>query len=963
MTAPACPCGVFSHPRIIANPPGRASIGYRVGDYTAFRHALLLSRPDETALAEWHATAGGDLALQLLEWWAYLADVLTFYNERGMHEALLRTAGRAEDVRRIVRLLGYRPRPGIGATGIVAALTDSARPFVLARGFPIQSASESGNPPQVFELDQDVEIGLLGLPLPESARFPRLTGRAGTSAVVESRPWGGYAARGAEGRLLSFVPADEAPPPSPPIAPGQRCTVTIDGVVTLLKTDDTVLILKRDWNGEPEKLESAAPAPLDHALAVVDRIAPSWDAFGRPVTHVTLHPGHELPAGSLPQEYRILKATKLAHLWLYHERYPGMKTPTVGGLVAQAVESFFDPAGLFTGGISKEPPQDPHVLTSEVMSGPPGAPGVAHLEAITRGISPGDPVLFEQKVLPGGLASLFAALAQAFGSQANQALADLQKRLFQNTLLAKVTDYSEVIWYANPPEGDRIGQGPPVGPPSHALLSGGAAPIPIPHSQIRFNDPHGVASLMSGVDDVNIGTVVVHYGWQEVGDVAAVADGAPPAQPTAPVITQPAVPPAPGVPPEAPVPVVIEDATGAGVPGWLGVTNPEGPPLVGPLRALLNLLPVSRGQTVAAEILGSGDAILINQEFALKRSPLTYLADTGPGPMNGYRSTLRIRVGGIEWHEVATFFGQRADARVFVTREDDEQRTHVRFGDGEFGARLPSGTDNVVATYRFGSGAEVPRIGSLTTILRPQEGLQAIRNPIPPGGGADPDPPEQIRRYAPASVLTFGRAVSGDDYETVAAQTPGVSRARARWTWDAPSQRTLVKVFVGDDDAAVAAARRALRAFADPNRPIVVELAAPLFADLSFTLEVDPDFAPDAVSAAVRGMLLDPQQAPFGRDVVRIGDAVYDSQISDVCLRVPGVVAVHGIAFEPVSVAASIRRLPPGFGPAFKRWDAVLPGGRTPRESGERHSPGEGRFYLLGADRLHITTELVRHGR
>jgi len=64
-----------------------------------------------------------------------------------------------------------------------------------------------------------------------------------------------------------------------------------------------------------------------------------------------------------------------------------------------------------------------------------------------------------------------------------------------------------------------------------------------------------------------------------------------------------------------------------------------------------------------------------------------------------------------------------------------------------------------------------------------------------------------------------------------------------------------------------------------------------------------------------------------------------------------------------VSVAASVRRLPPGFGPAFKRWDAVLPGGRTPRESGERHSPGEGRFYLLGADRLHITTELVRHGR
>ena len=73
----------------------------------------------------------------------------------------------------------------------------------------------------------------------------------------------------------------------------------------------------------------------------------------------------------------------------------------------------------------------------------------------------------------------------------------------------------------------------------------------------------------------------------------------------------------------------------------------------------------------------------------------------------------------------------------------------------------------------------VPPIGTLTTILRPQPGLSAIRNPVAPGGGADPDPPEQIRRYAPRSVLTFGRAVSGDDYETIAAQTPGVRRARA----------------------------------------------------------------------------------------------------------------------------------------------------------------------------------------
>ena len=52
-----------------------------------------------------------------------------------------------EDVRRIVRLLGYRPRPGIAATGVVAAIAASPRPFELSAGFAIQGATGPGKPP------------------------------------------------------------------------------------------------------------------------------------------------------------------------------------------------------------------------------------------------------------------------------------------------------------------------------------------------------------------------------------------------------------------------------------------------------------------------------------------------------------------------------------------------------------------------------------------------------------------------------------------------------------------------------------------------------------------------------------------------------------------------------------------------------------------------------------------------
>ena len=950
---------------MISNVAGRTSIDYRIGDYASFRHALLRSRIGETALVDWHASAQGDLALQLLEWWAYVADVLTFYNERAMHEALLGTAVLPEDVRRIIRLLGYRPRPGIGATGVVAALTDSPRPLVLGHGFPIQATAGPGKSPQVFELDQDVEVGLLGRPLPASARLPDIPGGASTWSSELLGTWSGYAARDAEGRIRNSVPAEAPRDRSLPIKAGMQTTVALSGVVTLVKPDDTVLLLKRDWKGPPADATLAAPGPFEHAIAGVSNVEHAWDEFGRAVTLVTLTAGGDLETGAQRADYRILKATKLAHLWLYHERYPGPKLPSIGGMVAQALETVFDPGGLFSGGASKEPPQDAHVLTSTVLGSLPGTGGVAHLEAITRGISPGDPVLIEQRVFPGGLPSLFSEL---LGGVIGDALGKLQS----STFVAKVTDYSELIWYANPPELDRIGQGPPIGPPSHGLISGGAAPIPIPHSRIAFNDPLGAASRMS-MEDIGIGTVVVHYGWQDIGNLADVPPAVRPnaaAETTTPEVSRP-----PYVPPDMPLPVLIEDATGAGVPGWVGVKNPEGPSLVPPLRALLNLLPISRGQTVSSESLGNGDSNVLNQEFVLAHWPLTYLGDSGPHSNNGYRSTLRIRVNGIEWHEVASFYGQPADARIFVTRENEEQKTTVRFGDGQFGARLPAGTGNVVATYRYGSGAEVPKIGSLTTILRPQAGLQAIRNPIAPGGGADPDPPEQIRRYAPRSVLTFGRAVSGDDYETIAAQTPGVRRASARWVWDAASQRTLVKVFVGDDAAAVTAARTALSAFGDPNRPVMVELAAPRYVDLYLTLELDADFLPDAVSAAVQGSLLDPQRQPFGADVVRISEPVYNSQIYDVCMSVPGVVAVHDLSFR-VDVDTLAREVtvqpPPGFSLASRIWDPASMDRLRPlrsrvglkSEKSERHFPGEGRFYLLRADQLHIAADSgsARHG-
>ena len=151
-SSPICPCGVSQEPLTIVNSPGLNQISYRVGDYVSFRHALLRARAGEMELVNWRPGASGDLAVQMVEWWAYLADILTFYNERIANQDYLRTADLPESVKRLILLLGYRPRPGIGATGTLAALLSGPKTITLPQGFQMQSKPGPGKQPQIFEL-------------------------------------------------------------------------------------------------------------------------------------------------------------------------------------------------------------------------------------------------------------------------------------------------------------------------------------------------------------------------------------------------------------------------------------------------------------------------------------------------------------------------------------------------------------------------------------------------------------------------------------------------------------------------------------------------------------------------------------------------------------------------------------------------------------------------------------------
>src|SRR5262249_49676399 len=150
-----------------------------------------------------------------------------------------------------------------------------------------------------------------------------------------------------------------------------------------------------------------------------------------------------------------------------------------------------------------------------------------------------------------------------------------------------------------------------------------------------------------------------------------------------------------------------------------------------------NSAAATHGETVPAEILGSGDASIANQSFPLKKPPLTYVSAATP---SGAADTLTVRVDDVAWEEVPSLYGLGPDEAAYTLRTGDDGTTTVIFGDGKAGARLPTGTENVVATYRSGVGAAGEVAADSLTLLQSRPlGLRSVTNPLAASGAQDPE--------------------------------------------------------------------------------------------------------------------------------------------------------------------------------------------------------------------------------
>jgi hypothetical protein len=312
-----------------------------------------------------------------------------------------------------------------------------------------------------------------------------------------------------------------------------------------------------------------------------------------------------------------------------------------------------------------------------------------------------------------------------------------------------------------------------------------------------------------------------------------------------------------------------------------------------------NLVDASQGKAERDAVLGNGDNRQMWQTFPLPKSPLTYfLSAAGIPPQT---PELEIWVNDRLWTRVGAFYGHGPTEQIYIVREDAEGRSFVQFGDGETGARLPSGMKNVVAVYRTGVGAHgAMEPDTPPTASERPPGFDKVTLAGIVSGGADPEDGEKAREAAPGKVQSLGRLVSIRDYETETRGVPGVVTAGARWDLHAGVPAVILRVLLEAGREAEFNDVRATLAHAQrchgPDRfPLIVEqaLLRYVFVDVSYAR--DPGYRPEQVEIDLRAALglVDDEDHErtglFGLRARRLGDREYASRIEGRLQNVAGV--------------------------------------------------------------------------
>ena len=811
-----CPCDTPVPPRLdIA--AGLDALPRQIRSFPEVRQALLEGLRNQPALQQWRAREGRDLGLMLLEMWAYVSDLLAFYDERIANESYLRTSARhpsqRRSLRRLVEMLGHLPKPGTASSAVLAAIAEGKAETRLPLGVAFRSDAFGDEAPQVFELAKETAIH----PLKNEWTIPATrVGRVSAS------------------RFLIFESSDLG-----------------------LARDRLALFEVPAPNTQAGKLL------LAHKVVNVSSFQ---GKDGETYARVEFDSVVNLPVNTDPATVKV-------------------RTPSLTAVVTQ---SFV------------KRPDSPSPIQ-------PGSQ-VVFLDTVYRQVRQGDPAIVAREA----------------------------EGRFDARFVTSISEEFVLMRLSSPPKEDDP---------------------QVPVTVVEFNTPlsrtAASAQLNFHFGFADAGTLTVVGSTQlSAGDLAR-AEG---------LLVSEIVDAPPGLNADGELEqeFLLLDAEdkGARVKGRLvfgddgrarfsvedAALLPPGP-FKTPITLFGNVIETTRGESVFDEVLGSGDPRQANQQFKLRKKPLTYLSD--PSDRCLRKNTLEVRVDNVLWEQVDNFFGFGPDAEVYIVRHDEAEDTFVTFGDGVSGERLPSGVDNVIATYRFGAGAAAPPAGAIEQLSRPFVGLRGVRAPVAAQSGQDVESIDALRDIASRCALSFERAVSVADFEAFASQVPGIERVKVEFMWLEAQQQAGISVnYIGTPQAAQVKA--ALKVRGEENLPIQVVKATARPSFLTITVAFDERFQDTLVAQAVKDALTNERTGMLSIQHAEIGGRLWSSRLYRAVQEVAGVVSVQSATLVAGNESLDLGRTDVVCAPAGTYFDfdfgrrvtvtATSPIGAVPTKSARRRT-------------------------
>jgi len=148
-------------PVSIVNSAGLDALTYRIGTYSKFKTSMLDSLPTYLPKLTTRSSSN-DLILSLLDAWAVVLDILSFYQERIANEGFLRTATERMSVLEMARSIGYELSPGVASSTFLKFIIENSpgtiKKSTIDIGTKVQSLPKEGkNPPEIPQIFETIE--------------------------------------------------------------------------------------------------------------------------------------------------------------------------------------------------------------------------------------------------------------------------------------------------------------------------------------------------------------------------------------------------------------------------------------------------------------------------------------------------------------------------------------------------------------------------------------------------------------------------------------------------------------------------------------------------------------------------------------------------------------------------------------------------------------------------------------